>query len=182
MSREAGGGIGAAWNKLRSNKALSLALDVALILAVFFAIHAWQTRSLPVDEAAPETVLALLDGSGMAAATRPGEAGIVYFFAPWCVYCKTSIDNLDGLVAGGSVTWGTAVALDYADAEEVQEFVDNTGITLPVLMGHGGTAADWSVRGFPTYYVIDAEGRITSRSVGYSTWLGMWVRARLASL
>ena len=180
MSRETGGGIGAAWKSLRSNKALSLLIDVTLIIAVFFAIHAWQTRDLPIDEAAPETVLELLDGSGMAAATRPGEAGIVYFFAPWCVYCKTSIDNLDSLVARGSVAWGTAIALDYGDEGEVREFIEKTGVSLPVLMGHGGTAADWSVRGFPTYYVIDADGRITSRSVGYSTWLGMRVRAWIA--
>jgi thiol-disulfide isomerase/thioredoxin len=170
------------WKKLRKNKSVSLLFDVVLILFVFFAVHAWQTRNLPDNEPAPETLLELLDGSGLHPAVRPGEAGIVYFFAPWCVYCKTSIDNLDSLVASGAVAWGTAVALDYGDAGEVQDFVSNTGVSLPVLMGHSGTASDWSVRGFPTYYVIDADGRITSRSVGYSTWLGMWVRARLARL
>lgn len=171
-----------AWQKLRRNKLLSLALDVALILAVFLAIHAWQTRNLPVDEPAPETLLALLDGGGVASAVVPGKPGIVYFFAPWCVYCKTSIDNLDKLVADGAVAWGSAVALDYGDRSEVEEFIENTGVSLPVLMGNGGTVSDWGVRGFPTYYVIDAEGRISSRSVGYSTWLGMWVRAWMAKL
>jgi hypothetical protein len=58
----------------------------------------------------------------------------------------------------------------------VQEFTDRTGILLPVLMGNPGTASDWSVRAFPTYYVIDADGRIRSRSVGYSTKLGMYIR------
>jgi hypothetical protein len=36
------------------------------------------------------------------------------------------------------------------------------------------------VRAFPTYYVVDASGQIHSRSVGYSTYLGMRVRAWLA--
>jgi len=49
-----------------------------------------------------------------------------------------------------------------------------------VLLGDAQTAADWSVRAFPTYYVIDASGRIDSRSVGYSSWIGMWVRGWLA--
>lgn len=171
-----------AWTNIRSRKGLSLLLDTALIIAVFLAVHAWQTRDLPIDEMAPDTRLALLDGSGLADAVRPGEVGVVYFFAPWCIYCKTSIDNLDGLVAGGSVAWGTAVALDYGNTAEVAEFVEETGVALPVLMGHGGTASDWSVPGFPTYFVIDAEGRIVSRSVGYSTWLGMRLRAWKASL
>jgi hypothetical protein len=36
------------------------------------------------------------------------------------------------------------------------------------------------VRAFPTYYVIDADGRISSRSVGYSTGFGMLMRNWLA--
>jgi len=170
----------AGWAGLRQRFWLSLAFDAVLILAVFAGIHSWQTRDLPIDEAAPETVLPVLDGSGIRSAVESGEAGIVYFFAPWCFYCRTSIGNLDELVLEGEVSWGTAVALDYGDAAEVQEFIDRTGIALPVLMGNGKTAADWSVRAFPTYYVIDADGRISSRSVGYSTGLGMRIRAWLA--
>ena len=168
------------WGKFRSNFWLSLAFDAALILAVFLAIHSWQTRDLPRDEPAPQTVLQLLDGDSAQSAVMNGEAGIVYFFAPWCFYCKTSIGNLDKLVRDGRVAWGTVVALDYTDPSEVREFIDSTGVSLPVLMGTAQTAANWSVRAFPTYYVIDADGRISSRSVGYSTLLGMWVRNWMA--
>ena len=80
----------------------------------------------------------------------------------------------------GSVAWGAAIALDYGDTDEVQAFIDKTGVSLPVYMGLTGTASDWSIRAYPTYYVIDAEGRISSRSVGYSTWLGMRLRAAFA--
>lgn len=165
-----------AWKRFRSHFWLSLLLDVFLISMVFFGIHSWQTRNLPIDEAVPATVLALLDGSGVQSATRPGEAGIVYFFAPWCFYCRSSIGNLQDLVSDGRVHWGTVVALDYGGIDEVQAFIDETGVTLPVLMGTAQTAADWQIRAFPTYYVIDAQGEIHSRSVGYSTLAGMWFR------
>lgn len=144
---------------------------------MFYSVHAWQTRHLPIDQPAPETVLAMLDGSGVRSAINAGEVGVVYFFAPWCFYCRTSIGNLDELVAEGRVAWGVVVALDYVNTLEVQEFIDETEVSLPVLMGNPKTASDWSVTAFPTYYVIDAEGRISSRSVGYSTKLGMWLRA-----
>jgi thiol-disulfide isomerase/thioredoxin len=166
-----------AWRRFRERKALSLLFDVAVIIAVFLAIHAWQTRQLPVDEPAPHTLLERLDGSGLANAVQVGKPGIIYFFAPWCTVCKTSIDNLDDLVNDGSVAWGAAVALDYGGAGEVRAFVEDTGVTLPVFMGHAETASDWSIRAYPTYYVIDADGRISSRSVGYSTWMGMRLRA-----
>jgi thiol-disulfide isomerase/thioredoxin len=172
--------LAAAWRSLRSRYWLALVFDVTAICVVFLAVHAWQTRDLPVNEAAPFTRLAQLDGSGPLDAVAPGQVGIVYFFAPWCSVCRVSIGNLDDLVAGGSVGWGTLVALDYADADEVREFVGRTGVSLPVLMGDGRTARDWSIQAFPTYYVIDADGRIHSRSVGYSTWFGMWARNFLA--
>lgn len=180
MSEKSPARVGSLWRRFRQRFWLSLVFDCALILAVFFAIHAWQTRDLPVNEPAPHEVLELLDGSASLPVIEAGQIGIVYFFAPWCFYCKTSISNLDKLVASGSVAWGRAVALDYENVQEVQAFVDATGIRLPVLLGNSGTAANWSVRGFPTYYVIDEHGNISSRSVGYSTRLGMWGRARLA--
>jgi thiol-disulfide isomerase/thioredoxin len=169
-----------AWVRLRSHFWGSLAFDVAVLLVVFFAVHAWQTRDLPVDRPAPITELAELGEGHRRGAVVTGEAGIVYFFAPWCRVCRASIGNLDGLVASGQVAWATVVALDYADEAEVREFIDRAGVSLPVLLGDTGTAADWSIRAFPTYYVVDAAGLIRSRSVGYSTRLGMWARARLA--
>ena len=170
----------AVWQRFRSHFYLSLVFDVFIILSVILAVHAWQTKNLPVNDKVPETVLALLEGSGIQSAVSPGETGIVYFFAPWCFYCRSSIGNLDDLVGEGRIAWGTAVALDYSEAGEVQDFVEQTGISLPVLMGTRQTAADWGIRAFPTYFVIDAQGRISSRSVGYSTWLGMKVRNWLA--
>ena len=168
------------WTRLRSHFWASLAFDAVLLAAVFVAVHAWQTRGLPLEQAAPVTELALLDAPGIRNAVVPGQVVIVYFFAPWCGVCRVSIDNLDDLVTGGQVAWGTVVALDYVDAHEVREFIDGAEVSLPVLLGQSRTAADWSVRAFPTYYVIDAAGDIHSRSVGYSTYLGMRLRAWMA--
>ena len=168
------------WQNFRSRFWLSLGFDALVLLTVFLIIHAWQTRGLPLDEAAPETILALLGDSEVRSAVTAGETGIVYFFAPWCFYCRSSVGNLQDLVEDGYVNWGTVVALDYGDAEEVRSFIEKTGVSLPVLMGNTQTAADWGVRAFPTYYVIDAEGRITSRSVGYSTSIGMMIRNWMA--
>ena len=165
------------WTRLRANAWSALAFDVAVLVLLFLGVHAWQTRDLPIAEPAPATVLPLLDRPGSMSAVQPGAAGVVYFFAPWCGVCRVSIDNLDELVAAGRVPWGVVVALDYADPDEVRDFIEETGVSLPVLMGDARTAADWSIRGFPTYYVIDADGQIASRSVGYSTWAGMWFRA-----
>lgn len=164
------------WKRLRSRPLLSLALDVILIVAVFLAIHAWNTRSLRTG-ALPDLDLHALSSSSVPEARG---VGVIYFFAPWCVYCKNSIDNLESLVSGGHVDWARAVALEYPSLADVRAFVDDTGFTQPVLLGNGSVARQWGIQAFPTYFVINDEGKITSRSVGYSTKAGLWLRARLA--
>lgn len=171
--------IQAHWRKLRNHRAGSLLFDVVLILAVFWAVHAWNTRDLPGSGPAPQLSLAMLDGDPRA--SLPGQGtGVVYFFAPWCSICRHSIGNLDRLVERGDVDWARAVALDYADPDELRAFIEETRLTQPVLLGDRGTGANWHVRAFPTYFVIDGKGRIASRSVGYSTLAGMRLRAWLA--
>ncbi len=86
--------------------------------------------------------------------------------------------NLQKLYAGsGEQLQVLAVALDYANKDAVLEFTDRHDFTFPVLLGTLREAADYRIRGFPTYYVIDAQGRVQQRSVGYSTLLGLKLRS-----
>lgn len=173
--------IRASWARLRESKPGSLAFDAAVIVAVFLAIHAWNTRELPRGTMVPGLELPRLEGASGIEALPQGSPGVVYFFAPWCFYCRTSIDNLESLVSSGEIAWARAVALDYGDRDEVRAFIARTGWTQPVLMGNANTAREWNIRAYPTYFVIDAKGRIHSRSVGYSTWLGLRIRTFLAN-
>jgi thiol-disulfide isomerase/thioredoxin len=168
-----------AWKALRGNFWGALAFDVALMITAFVLISMWQTRNLPDDEHTPPLELAWLDDMRADTVMVSGETGVVYFFAPWCFYCRKSIDNLDELVSSGQLAWARVVALEYGSLDEVREFIDETGVHLPVLLGGPQTTKDWQIRGFPTYFVIDGDGKIASRSVGYSTKIGLQVRAWL---
>ena len=174
------GKLKSAWRALRGHFWGSLAVDVALIVTAFVLISMWQTRDLPDDDHTPPLELAWLDDMRAETVMVPGKVGVVYFFAPWCFYCRKSIDNLDDLVASGKLAWARVVALEYGDLDEVREFIKETGVDLPVLLGGPKTSSDWSIRGFPTYFVIDEDGQIASRSVGYSTHIGLQMRAWMA--
>lgn len=167
------------WRAFRSRYWTSLLFDALLLAAVFVLISMWQTRNLPDDEHRPPLELAWLDDRQADSVVVPGEVGVIYFFAPWCFYCKKSIDNLDSLVASGDLPWARVVALDYGSLDEVRGFIAETGVSLPVLLGNAQTSSDWQINAFPTYFVIDEEGAIASRSVGYSTYLGMKARTWL---
>jgi hypothetical protein len=47
-----------------------------------------------------------------------------------------------------------------------------------MLAGEAQTAADYRVRGYPTYYVLDRSGRVAGRDFGYTTAPGLWLRTR----
>lgn len=166
----------AVWQALRGNYWGSLAFDVFLIIVAFSMVSMWQTRNLPDDEHTPVLEAFWLDDMKADSVMVSGEVGVVYFFAPWCFYCRNSIDNLDKLVASGKLSWARIVALEYGDLDEVREFIEDTGVNLPVLLGSQQTTKDWQVRAFPTYFVIDKTGKIVSRSVGYSTSIGLKTR------
>ena len=168
--------IKSGWKALRGNFWGSLAVDVALLVSVFVLISLWQTRNLPDDEHTPPLELSWLDDMRADSIMVSGQTGVVYFFAPWCFYCRKSIDNLDELVKDGKLDWARVVALDYESLDEVREFLNETGVDLPVLLGGPQTTKDWQIRGFPTYFVIDGDGKIVSRSVGYSTKIGLQAR------
>ncbi len=164
------------WKKLRSHFWASLLIDVVLIIGVFALVSMWQTRNLPDEEHTPPLEAVWLDDSGADSVMVEGQVGVIYFFAPWCFYCRTSIDNLDELVASGKLAWARVVALEYENLDEVREFISETGVDLPVLLGSRQTTTDWNIRGFPTYFVVDEKGGIVSRSVGYSTKIGLKAR------
>ena len=165
-----------AWRTLRGHFWGSLAVDVALIVTAFMLVSMWQTRDLPDDDYTPPLELAWLDDMRADTVLVPGKVGVIYFFAPWCFYCRKSIDNLDELVASDKLAWARLVALEYGDLNEIREFIKETGVDLPVLLGGPQTSNDWSIRGFPTYFVIDEDGQIASRSVGSSTRIGLQTR------
>jgi len=144
-----------------------------------------------VQSTCPPTNDMLMELLVMTDACRRASAGRITAVMPYYGYARQDRRSRASRVAISSKLVASMIAVAGVDqvltvdlhADQIQGFfdipVDNV-YSSPVLLGDAQTAADWSVRAFPTYYVIDASGRIDSRSVGYSTWLGMWARGWLA--
>lgn len=157
--------------------------DLAVVALIFVGVSFWQTRDLvPSGEPAPAVAAPRLGGEAFDLAALKGRPVLLYFFAPWCSVCKVSASNAAWIRKWlPSTLEVAAVALDYENEESVATFVRDAGIeALPVVKGTDDIRDRYKVNAYPTYYVIDADGRIRSRSVGYSTFLGMLFRALLA--
>lgn len=155
-------------------------LELALVFAIILAVQAWRARDLlPADERsqAPPFELRDLDGRTWRNADLYGRPAILYFFAPWCSVCAASSPQLrwfDRL--RGDHVRVLLIGLDWAAPSELRDYATRHRLPMPVLAGDGDTGAAYRVRGYPTYYVIDAEGRIVRSDVGLSTAPGLWLR------
>ncbi|RZF77334.1 TlpA family protein disulfide reductase [Pseudoalteromonas sp. CO325X] len=155
-------------------------LQIIVIAIVFFAVSAFQQRNLLSTDHTPAPYFALpqLHEQGRYSIKElQGQTTVVYFFAPWCSICKVSMPNLQSAMDDGDIN-AVAIALDYQSEQQVQDFVADLSLSMPILLGSAQTAKQYKISAFPTYYVIDESLRITARSMGYSSELGIKYRGR----
>lgn len=152
----------------------SLLIQVVLILFVYFAVQAWQSRHAPRGQA-PLIIGQLLDGSSVSLADYRGKPVLVHFWASWCSICRFEQDSIVAIAKDYPVI---SIASQSGSEEDVAAYVAEQGLAMPVLVDEeGGWGHAYGVRGFPASYVIDAEGQIFDVEVGYSSEWGL--RARL---
>lgn len=164
-----------------THKIRSFLLNAGLIAAVFFGVLAFQSRNmLAADgEAAPALRGVTLTGQPYDLEDASAKPALVYFFAPWCKICAASSGNLNRLRRWRDTDEIeiVAVALDYRSADEVRDYVERHDLRVTVVLGDANVAGQWQIQAFPSYYVLNNEHRVVRRDIGYSSQLGLWLRA-----
>jgi thiol-disulfide isomerase/thioredoxin len=150
--------------------------DVTVLCAIVFAVNVWQSRDMLDDNSHLEVATQLLVGldGQTRSLIKADKPTLLYFFAPWCKVCSLSIGNLEYLDTNQLNI--VRVALDYSNVEEVQEFADNHNISSHILLGHKELKQQFKIQGYPTYYILDEQQKVLSKSYGYSTALGLKLR------
>jgi len=109
--------------------------------------------------------------------TANGKTTILYFFAPWCQVCHASIDNLQALYQKNDQLDVIAIALDFTSNQQVMKFTSQHQLTFPIALGNEAIKQAFEISGYPSYYVLSEENVIISKSMGYSSELGLYLRA-----
>jgi len=165
---------------VKTHKWASLLFEASIVVLVLLIFSWYQNRgTLAADGAmAPDFTLQSIDGKTIQLSELKGKKVLIYFFAPWCSICHMSGGNLNALrkARTNDELEILVIGLSYEFAAEIQDFANELKLTMPVLYGKDQLMEDYKIKGFPTYFIIDEEGRVTHRSVGYSTELGMRFR------
>lgn len=94
---------------------------------------------------------------------------LINFWASWCGPCVLEAPDLQQLHEryGDKLLLLGVNATDYDREREARAFVDEQGLTFPILMDREGDVTDlYRVAQFPTSLLVDKNGVIRERIVG----------------
>jgi peroxiredoxin len=116
---------------------------------------------------APEFSLPRLGGGEVSLAELRGRPVVLDFWATWCPPCVHQIPVLNAFHdAHGDEVAVLGISVDTDGPEAVAAFAAEHEIRYPVLLAAPELARRYGAIGFPTLYVIDAEGGIARSHVG----------------
>ena len=132
-------------------------------------IQTTQSQSAPVVGAqAPDFILQDLNGRMFELNDLDGEVVLLNFWATWCGPCRVEMPLLETYFRDYSDQDFVILAINLGETmEEVQAFVDEIGMTFPVLLDNDGRISElYRILGYPSSVFIDSTGVIQTIHIG----------------
>lgn len=126
------------------------------------------TQASQTEMKAPNFTLNDIDGNRVQLSDFDGQIRIVDFWATWCPPCKAEIPHFIALAKKYPKVAILGISLDQGGPKIVKEFAEEYGVNYPMLMANRETVqAFGDIRSIPTTFVIDQQGQIIKKYVGY---------------
>jgi len=142
------------------------------LLLIVAGLFVWQLvgKTTSGSGGAPDFSLVNQSGEKIQLSDYRGDVVILDFWATWCPPCKAEIPDFvdlhekykdEGLTIIG-------VSLDQTGWSDVRPFLKNYNVEYPVVLGTRELVEKYgNIRSIPTTFVIDPDGKIQKKYVGY---------------
>jgi thiol-disulfide isomerase/thioredoxin len=126
-----------------------------------------------VGRTAPSFEAVTLDGDPFSLEATRGKPVVLAFWASWCGPCRGELPELSELQAQRDDIAIYAVNVDR-DRRKADAFLRQVKVDLPVVWDNQSLAmGQYDVLSMPTTFVLDAQGTVKLRKVGYSSSKGL---------
>lgn len=138
----------------------------ALVAAPNLQAQGTGMSPIPALPAAPTLRLEDLDGQVVDLASYRGRVVLVNFWATWCPPCRAEFPSLGRVRHLFSPSDFEVIAVNVGEeAETVFSFAGSP--EFPVLFDKNSqTMATWPVKGLPTTFLVDRQGRLALKAIG----------------
>jgi peroxiredoxin len=155
----------------RGFKGIAAALLIACIFILPSAIRAakqsaFDVTKTPIEEKAPDFVLADLKGQKFRLSDHRGKRPVLIIFSTtWCTFCKAEIPHFKSLYASYAKQGLEVVNIDIQESKEkVAKFASQNQLPYRVLLDEDGTVSGvYEIRGVPTMILVDKNGMVVCR-------------------
>jgi thiol-disulfide isomerase/thioredoxin len=144
-----------------------------VVFLVLFFVTACSRSGVELWGGAPDLKLPAVDGTIVRLSDHAGQVVVVDFWATWCPPCQEMIPVLKKLHRNysdkGLLVLG--ISLDNDGLEVLGPFVHQEMIPYRIVMGNDRIVrAFGGVTTIPTLYIVDREGRLVRKMVGYHSY------------
>jgi peroxiredoxin len=121
------------------------------------------------EVSAEDFTLKGLDGKGVSLSSYKGSVVFLSFWATWCGPCKQELPSVEAMYEKLKGRGFAVLAVDVMeDGKVVGDFAKANSMTFPVLLDTDGKiGGQYDAGSIPTNYLIDRNGKILARIVGY---------------
>ena len=153
--------------------------DIFIFALFITLLHFWQTRKLVESDESliPYLHLQTLSGEVFNPHKLKGKKTLVYSFAPWCGICNVTSAAVFKIANAYNENFHViAVAYSFEDILSLHAYRSNHKFNFPLLLGTERAAELMGIHSFPTFYILNDQGAVEYKTIGYTSYLGLYIR------
>lgn len=148
---------------------VAFAVIVAIAVGGYYVYQSQKTQPVVKGDVAPDFTMPLLNGGEDSLSSHKGEVVLLNIWATWCGPCREEMPFMQKFYRRmeGKPFEILAVSQDRKGEEEVRPFVNEFGITFPVMLDPDKDVGDlYQSDKFPESYIIGKDGVVVERVIG----------------